>query len=86
MQPKVKLGQGGGEPWKVAKGEVEIGFVLYNEINEPGIDVVGSTAGGDFAAPRWWVSSPSHAKNPAAAKALLEFLSSPEAAAVLQGT
>ena len=62
-----------------AKGQVEIGFTFLSEMNEPGLDVVG-------ALPRE-VSTPtslvgfvsSHAKNPAAAKALLEYLSSPQA-------
>jgi molybdate transport system substrate-binding protein len=65
-----------------AKGEAEIGFTFLSEMNEPGLDVVG-------ALPRE-VSTPtslvgfvsSHAKNPAAAKALLKYLSSQQAAAI----
>jgi molybdate transport system substrate-binding protein len=83
MQPKMKRAQGGAAAMAMAaKGEVEIGFTFLSEMNEPGLDVVG-------ALPRE-VSTPtslvgfvsSHAKNPAAAKAFLEYLSSPQAAAI----
>jgi molybdate transport system substrate-binding protein len=77
-------GAGGGAVVSemVGKGEVEIGMTFISEMNDPGIDIVGSL-------PRevlpWtpligFVSS--HAKNPEAAKALLQYLSSSEAAAV----
>jgi molybdate transport system substrate-binding protein len=77
-------GAGGGTmvAGMVARGEAEIGMTFVSEMNDPGIDVVG-------AFPRevspWttlvgFVSS--HAKNPEAAKALLQYLSSPEAVAV----
>jgi molybdate transport system substrate-binding protein len=83
MQPKIKRAQGGaGAMALVAKGEVDIGLTFLSEMKEPGIDVVGPL-------PRE-VSTPtalvgfvsSHAKDPAAAKALLDYLSSPDAAAV----
>jgi molybdate transport system substrate-binding protein len=68
----------------VAKGKVEIGFIFMSEMDEPGIDVVGPLP--QQVSPRnkfaGFVSA--HAKNPAAAKALLHFLSSPEAAPVYQ--
>jgi molybdate transport system substrate-binding protein len=77
-------GAGGGAvvSQMVGKGEVEIGMTFISEMDDPGIDIVGPL-------PRevlpWttlvgFVST--HAKNPAAAKALLQYLSSPEAAAV----
>ena len=77
-------GAGGGAAVSamVGKGEVEIGMTFVSEMNDPGIDIVGPL-------PRevipWtplvgFVST--HAKNPEAAKALLKYLSSPEAAAV----
>jgi molybdate transport system substrate-binding protein len=77
-------GAGGGAVVSamVGKGEAEIGMTFISEMNDPGIDIVGPL-------PRevtpWtplvgFVSS--HAKNPGAAKALLEYLSSPEATAV----
>jgi molybdate transport system substrate-binding protein len=83
MKAKIKPAQGGaGAMALVAKGEVEIGLTFLSEMSEPGIDVLG-------ALPRE-ISTPtalvgfvsSHAKDPAAAKALLDYLSSPEAAAV----
>ena len=83
MQPKIKRAQGGaGAMEMVAKGDVEIGLTFLSEMAVPGIDVVGPL-------PRA-ISTPttlvgfvsSHAKDPAAAKALLDYLSSPAAAAV----
>jgi molybdate transport system substrate-binding protein len=77
-------GAGGGNAVSamVAKGEVEIGMTFYSEINDPGVDKVGMLP--KEVSPRTalvgFVSS--HAKNPEAAKALLKYLSSPEAAAV----
>lgn len=82
MQPKIKRAQGGaGAMTMVAKGEVEIGLTFLSEMGDPGIDVVG-------ALPRQ-ISTPTalvgfvstHAKDPAAAKALLKYLSSHDAAA-----
>jgi molybdate transport system substrate-binding protein len=77
-------GAGGGAVVSamVGRGEVEIGLTFISEMNDPGIDIVGPL-------PRevlpWtplvgFVSA--HAKNPEAAKALLKYLSSPEAAAI----
>jgi molybdate transport system substrate-binding protein len=77
-------GAGGGAVVSsmVGKGEVEIGMTFISEMNDPGIDIVGPL-------PRdvipWtplvgYIST--HAKNPEAAKALLKYLSSPEAGAV----
>jgi len=91
IEPKLKRphgngpgGAGGGAVVSamVGKGEAEIGMTFVSEMNDPGIDIVGPL-------PRevspWtplvgFVSA--HAKNPEAAKALLQYLSSPEAAAV----
>jgi molybdate transport system substrate-binding protein len=91
IEPKLKRphgtgpgGAGGGAMVSsmVGTGEVEIGMTFVSEMNDPGIDIVGPL-------PRevipWtplvgFVST--HAKNPEAAKALLKYLSSPEAAAV----
>ena len=65
----------------VAKGEAEIGVTFLSEMNDPGVEVVGPL-------PRK-ISTPttlvgfvsSHSKDPVAAKALLDYLSSPDAAA-----
>ena len=65
----------------VAMGEAEIGLTFQSEIDEPGIDVVG-TMPRELLPPTGLVGFvSSHAKNPAIAKAFLEFLASPEAAA-----
>ena len=64
----------------VGKGEAEIGMTFISELDDPGIDIVGALP--KEASPRTplvgFVSA--HAKNPEAAKALLKFLASPEAA------
>lgn len=76
-------GAGGGAVVSamVGRGEVEIGMTFISEMNDPGIDIVGPL-------PRevlpWtplvgFIST--HSKNPEAAKALLQYLSSPEAVA-----
>ena len=83
MKPKIVRAQGGaGAMELLAKGEVEIGLTFLSEIHDPGVDIVGIL-------PRA-ISEPTalvgyiHArtKSPAAAKALLTHLSSPEAAKV----
>ncbi len=83
MQPKIKRAQGGAGAMKmVASGEVEIGLTFLSEMDEPGIDVVGPLPK-EISQPTVLVGFVSaHAKNPAGAKELLEYLSSPEAAVV----
>jgi molybdate transport system substrate-binding protein len=82
MQPKIKCAQGGaGAMTMVAKGEVEIGLTFLSEMGDPGIDVVGPLPR-QISTPTALVGFVStHAKDPAAAKALLKFLSSHTAAA-----
>jgi len=82
IEPRLKRAQGGaGAMEMVAKGEAEIGLTFLSEMDEPGIDVVGPLPR-DLSTPTALVGFVStHAKDPAAAKALLAFLSSPEAAA-----
>jgi molybdate transport system substrate-binding protein len=81
LQPKLKRAQGGaGAMAMVAKGEADIGLTFVSEMDEPGIDVVGPLPK-DISTPTTLVGFVStHAKDPAAAKALLDYLSSPEAA------
>ena len=83
MEPKLKRAQGGaGAMAMAAKGEAEIGLTFLSEMEEPGIDVVGPLPR-EISTPTSLVGFVStHAKDPATAKALLEYLSSPEAAAV----
>ena len=86
LQPKIKLAMGGAAAMAmVAKGEVEIGLTFVSEMRNDGIDIVGPLPRA-ISTPTGLVGYVStHAKDPAAAKALLEFLSSPDAAAVYQG-
>ncbi len=83
MKPKIKAGQGGaGAMAMVAKGDVEIGLTFLSEMDDPGIDIIGPLPK-SICPPTVLVGFIStHAKDPVAAKALLDFLSSPEAAAV----
>ena len=82
LQSKLKRAQGGaGAMHMVAKGDAEIGMTFLSEMEEPGIDVVGPLPRA-VATPTSLVGFVSaHAKDPIAAKALLDYLSSPEAAA-----
>ena len=66
----------------VAKGEAEIGLTYLSEMNEPGIDIVGPLPA-NISPPTQFIGFLSeHPKNAAAAKALLKYLSSPQAASV----
>jgi molybdate transport system substrate-binding protein len=83
VEAKTKLTQGGGRAMAmVAKGEVEIGMTyLIGMYGNADIDIVGILPA-EIAPPTpliGFVSS--HAKNPAAAKELLTYLTAPEAAA-----
>jgi molybdate transport system substrate-binding protein len=80
-------GAGGGTmvSGMVANGEAEIGMTFVSEMNDPGIDIVGTLP--KEVSP-WtplvgFIST--HSKNPEAAKALLQYLSSPEAATAYKG-
>ena len=83
MQPKIKRAQGGaGAMTMLAKGEVEIGLTFLSEITDPGVETVGILPGA-ISTPTALVGFLSaHAKSPDAARALLRFLSSPDAAKV----
>ncbi len=83
MEAKLKRAQGGAAAMvMVGKGEVEIGLTFLSEMSELGIDAVGPLPR-EISTPTALVGFvSSHAKDPATAKALLDFLSSPDAAAV----
>ncbi len=83
MQPKIKIGATGGVVQNlVARGEAEICLLYLSDIRNPGIDVAGLVPQ-QIASPTNLVGFVStHAKDPVAAKALLDYLSSPEAQTV----
>src|SRR5215467_15256133 len=84
MEPKIKIAQGGrGAMELLAKGEVDIGLTFISEIiTEPGVEVVGPLPR-DISTPTVLVGYVStYAKDPAAARALLRYLSSEEVAAI----
>jgi molybdate transport system substrate-binding protein len=84
MKPKIKIAQGGaGAMAMLAKGEVDYGLTFISEIiTEPGVEVVGPLPR-DISPPTELIGFLSaHAKDPEAAKALLAYLSGPEAAKV----
>ena len=84
MKPKIKPAQGGrGAMALLAKGDVEIGLTFISEIiTEPGVEVAGPLPR-DISAPTELVAFiGAHSKDQAGAKALLAFLSGPEAALV----
>jgi molybdate transport system substrate-binding protein len=83
VQSKLKRAQGGAGAMKMAaSGDAEIGMTFLSEMEDPGIDVVGPLPR-SIATPTSLVGFvSSHAKDPAAAKALLDYLTSPAAAAV----
>jgi molybdate transport system substrate-binding protein len=91
IEPKLKRprgalpgGAGGGNAATamVANGEAELVMTFYSEMDVPGVDKVGMLP--KEVSPRTalvgFIST--HAKNPEAAKALLNYISSPEAMAV----
>jgi molybdate transport system substrate-binding protein len=84
MKLKIKIAQGGrGAMELLAKGEVDIGLTFISEIiTEPGVEVVGPLPRG-ISTPTALVGFVSaHSKEPETAKALLRYLSSPEAGTV----
>jgi molybdate transport system substrate-binding protein len=76
-------GAGGGNMVSamVAKGEAEIAMTFVSEMTDPGIDIVGVLPKEVLPWTPLVGFISTHSKNPAAAKALLEYLSSPEATA-----
>jgi molybdate transport system substrate-binding protein len=84
LKPKIKAApNGAGAMAMLAKGEVDIGLTFISEIiTEPGVEVVGPLPR-DISTPTALVGFLSaHAKDPVAAKALLAYLSGPDAGVV----
>jgi molybdate transport system substrate-binding protein len=83
VRPKIHLARGGAAAMEaLAKGEVEIGLTFVSEIlTEPGVEAVGPLPAAISTPTSLVAFVSSHAKNPAAARALVKYLSSPDAAA-----
>jgi molybdate transport system substrate-binding protein len=82
VRAKVKPSTGGKAAMAMAaKGEVEIGVTFMSEMDVPGIDVVGPLPREISTATSFVGLISSHAKNPTAAKALLNYISSTAAMA-----
>ena len=86
MAPKLRRVQGGANAMKVlANGEVELGLTFASEIHESNVEIVGALPR-EISTPTALVGYVStHSKVPAAAKALLDYLASPEVAAIYRG-
>jgi molybdate transport system substrate-binding protein len=83
MQPKLKVAPSGAATMEaLAKGEGDIGITFLTEMDNPGVDPVGPMPRQILAPVALVGMVSSHAKEPEAAKKLLDFLSSKEAAAV----
>lgn len=84
MKPKIKLAQGGAGAMKMlADGEVDIGLTFTSEIiTEKGVEIVGPLPESISEPTRLSGFVSTKAKDPAAAKQLLEYISGPEAAKV----
>jgi molybdate transport system substrate-binding protein len=83
VKSKIHLARGGAAAMEaVAKGDVEIGLTFVSEIlTEPGVEAVGPLPA-SISTPTTLVAFVSaHAKNADAARALVKYLSSPDAAA-----
>jgi len=87
IEPKIKRAQGGAAAMTMlARGEVEIGLTFLSEMGEPGVEPVGPLPR-EISTPTSLVGFISaHAKAPEAAKALLAYISSPEAAAIYRAS
>jgi molybdate transport system substrate-binding protein len=83
VRAKVKPSTGGKAAMAMAaKGDVEIGVTFMSEMDVPGIDVVGPLPREISTATSFVGLISSHSKNPAGAKALLDYIASPAAMAV----
>jgi len=81
MKPKVKRVQGVSLMKLLTSGEIDYAITFASEVDDPGVEVVG-TLPRDISTPTALVGFiSSHAKSPLAAKALLSYLSSPDGAA-----
>jgi molybdate transport system substrate-binding protein len=80
MKPKVKRMKGVSLMHLLTNGDIDFAVSFASEINDPGVEVVGPLPR-EISTPTSLVGFVSaHAKSPEAAKALLTYLSSPDAA------
>lgn len=80
MKPKVKRIKGVSLMHLLTNGDIDFAVSFSSEINDPGVEVVGPLPR-EISTPTALVGFVSaHAKSPEAAKALLSYLSSPDAA------
>jgi molybdate transport system substrate-binding protein len=81
MQPKVKRVKGVSLMQLLTNGDIDVAVTFASEINDPGVEVVGPLPR-EISTPTALVGFvSSHAKSPEAAKAVLSYLSSADAAA-----
>lgn len=87
MEPKLRRIRGGAKAMAaIAEGEVDVGVTFLSEIDDPGVEVVGLLPA-EISTPTAFVGFVSTAaRAPDAARALLAFLSSPDAAATYRAT
>jgi molybdate transport system substrate-binding protein len=84
MKPKIKRVQGVSLMQLLTRGDIDFAVTYASEVSDPGVEVVGPLPR-EISIPTGLVGFLSaHAKAPEAAKALLSYLSSPEAAAAYQ--
>jgi molybdate transport system substrate-binding protein len=82
MKPKIKRIQGVSLMQLLTRGDIDFAVTYASEVSDPGVDVVGPLPR-EVSMPTGLVGFLSaHAKAPEAAKALLSYLSSPDAAMV----
>jgi molybdate transport system substrate-binding protein len=74
-----------GQATLAAKGEVELSLTFLSEIEDPGVDVIGPLPEEISTPTRLAAFVHTKAKDSAAARALVQYLSGPEAAAVYKG-
>ena len=83
IKPKIRLVSSGDAAMEmVANGKAEIGLTYLSEMSQSGISAVGSVPA-ELAAPAIYVGViAAHSAQPDLARALLEYLASPEAAVI----
>jgi len=82
LKPKIVLAPGGGSVAVTSRGEAEVGFIFLSEINDPGIIVVGALPVEVCPSTDMVGYISAKPANAIGAKALLDYFTSSEAAAV----